>query len=513
MLIGVIAHFVFGYYFWGQDGFEYGNDDAFITYRFAQTLVDHGVLSFNADDSPRTEGFSNPLLVASSALAYWIFGLEAVYPIHAAVGALACCYAVMRLMYLVAAHHGRCAGIASAWALSLCPSLWVHATSGLETPLVFLFQILMWGTVLDQDRSPTKSNLWRLAAYSACLVSLRTDGFVFPAISGAWLLTRGQARASLTLAGATAATFLGLMALRLHYFGEPMPNTYYAKISGGLTERFAVAGRLLASIAIKNGLWVGLLAAITATCITARRHHFLLRDTLKSLPFSAFAFAALCAYYFAIGGDIYRERFLLVLFPLGLASAWSALQYVDRTRLTTPIAAIAVLAQMVSIALDKSQEYSQTWPKHDRYVVLGKFLGEQHPGATIAVSAAGKIPYYSRLRCIDMLGLCDPHISRIKAVSSIPGHSKFDAAYTLGRRPDLIATHVFAGGDMTYGLDKASYSASGYRLRYLVRSKRSSTPSIVDVRDLSSADIELMTKSGFHYGVLELAPQPAADRK
>ena len=40
-------HYFFGYYFWGLENFSVGNDDSFITYRYAANLVDHGVISFN----------------------------------------------------------------------------------------------------------------------------------------------------------------------------------------------------------------------------------------------------------------------------------------------------------------------------------------------------------------------------------------------------------------------------------------------------------------------------------
>lgn len=62
------------------------------------------------------------------------------------------------------------------------------------------------------------------------------------------------------------------------------------------------------------------------------------------------------------------------------------------------------------------------------------------PRATVAVVAAGTIPYYSRARSIDLLGKNDPVIARLPShLPFFPGHSKWDYAYSLGvLLPDVI---------------------------------------------------------------------------
>jgi len=67
------------------------------------------------------------------------------------------------------------------------------------------------------------------------------------------------------------------------------------------------------------------------------------------------------------------------------------------------------------------------------WIDLGRFLGEQHPQATLAIDAAGKVPYFSRLQTIDMLGLNDRHIASLRGVAFLRvGHNKF-------RTPDMGA--------------------------------------------------------------------------
>jgi hypothetical protein len=60
----------------------------------------------------------------------------------------------------------------------------------------------------------------------------------------------------------------------------------------------------------------------------------------------------------------------------------------------------------------------------------------------LAVTAAGTLPYFSGLPCLDMQGLNDRHIARQPAQRGHLGHDHGDGAYVLDRAPDLM---VFGG--------------------------------------------------------------------
>ena len=122
----------------------------------------------------------------------------------------------------------------------------------------------------------------------------------------------------------------------------------------------------------------------------------------------------------------------------------------------------------------------------------------------IAVDAAGKIPYFSGLRTIDMLGLNDRHIASIEGVAyRRPGHSKTDHDYVLARQPDLIAAWRTRDYDITWKLDRERYLAAGYCPRYLVYSERDRVPEpIIDLATRPAeawADISM----SWNYMVLE----------
>ena len=62
------------------------------------------------------------------------------------------------------------------------------------------------------------------------------------------------------------------------------------------------------------------------------------------------------------------------------------------------------------------------------------------PEATIAVTAAGSIPYYARRETVDILGKNDAHVAHSKPKGPfVPGHNKWDYEYSIGKlRPDVI---------------------------------------------------------------------------
>ena len=62
--------------------------------------------------------------------------------------------------------------------------------------------------------------------------------------------------------------------------------------------------------------------------------------------------------------------------------------------------------------------------------------------ASVATSAAGEISYFSHRRVVDLLGYSDAVVARERPRTSvfIPGHDKWDLAYSLGTfRPDVVA--------------------------------------------------------------------------
>jgi hypothetical protein len=66
------------------------------------------------------------------------------------------------------------------------------------------------------------------------------------------------------------------------------------------------------------------------------------------------------------------------------------------------------------------------------------------PKTLIAVDAAGQVPYFSQLPAIDMFGINDVHIARLRVETlgqGTPGHEKFDLGYVLARQPQYVVIY------------------------------------------------------------------------
>ena len=97
---------------------------------------------------------------------------------------------------------------------------------------------------------------------------------------------------------------------------------------------------------------------------------------------------------------------------------------------------------------------SARYVEQDRFEVsawreMGRYLATRpEPNASVAVIAAGAVPYYSGLPAIDMLGLNDrtiAHREMPRLGTGQAGHEKYDVDYVLDREP----TYMFIGA---YGM-------------------------------------------------------------
>jgi arabinofuranosyltransferase len=489
LVAGTLVHARCGYSHEDLSGHAAGTDDAYISYRYARNLAGGVGLVFNPGE--RVEGYSNLLYVLLLAPAFLIARDSTILPLAVALNAACAAAAVILFHRGLRARDG---GGPAAWGVVLFaawPALWLWNASGMETALVLLLQVALWAEMTRDGPHRIRP----LVVVLVLLVLARADGFVSAGIGVLFLaLRRDRARAR---AGALAVALssAALVGWRLAYYGHPLPNTYYAKVSGPLADRITAAVRQLADLALGAGLLPYLVVLVAAAVAAARA---------RRLSFEAVFAVAWLGYWIYVGGDVFGERFLLVLAPLGAAvlARWAA----EGRRVLAAVGFIAALAfQLAPLAADRRFRYAGA--KYDRWVELGRFLARpEHRGRTIAVDAAGKIPYYSHLAAIDMLGLTDAHIGHRPAPRFSVGHSKHDAEYVLARRPDLMATWIDEGLDLRWDLGRARYEAAGYRLRWLVYVRRfppADRGAIVDVRGIDPALVPALVRSGWRYAVVE----------
>ena len=327
-------------------------DDAYITFRYvANAHAGHGLV-WNPPPFQPVEGYTG-FLWALLLWATWSwFGVEP--PAAANVLSIACGVGQFVLVVMAAGRLRRTDGsraptVVGTVALAAIVgnrSFLQWQTSGLETAL---FHLAFVGWVLHacrERRSASWLAWWSVAASAAALT--RPDGLLLVAvtaavgalqIAGACERTDRRRRVfALTPLLATAAHVLWRRAT----YGEWLPNTYYAKVTGLWPE----AGlRYFACFCVEHGVWLWAPLCGLWLLVEWRRGARLWPLLRTQLPAVAAIGTVLfqCAYYtIAVGGDHFEYRVYSHLVPLGaLAAAAMAVRIWSRPK--WPVAALLLL--------------------------------------------------------------------------------------------------------------------------------------------------------------------------
>lgn len=225
LLLAILLGLFRGLYYWSDT-----IDDAYISFRYAANLAAGEGLVFNPGE--RVEGFSNLLWTLGTAL-FILIGADPM--LAAKLAGLAA--AVLTLVVLdrllartVDGYAARLAGLALA-VLAVPSAYW--SVQGMETPLfTLLLSLAFWrfGEELERDDGfPWSAVLFVLA----CLT--RPEGPLYLAVFAGARLARGGRRWRQDLHW--LLVYLVPMAVHLVwrriYYGELLPNTYFAKGMAG----------------------------------------------------------------------------------------------------------------------------------------------------------------------------------------------------------------------------------------------------------------------------------------
>ncbi|MGH8601334.1 MAG: beta galactosidase jelly roll domain-containing protein [Gammaproteobacteria bacterium] len=484
-VLGVVLHALYGYSI-PFSGNAFGSDDAFISYRYAANLLAGNGLVFNVGDS--VEGYSN-LLYTLLIVPGFLFGHEHIYLFSLLLNCtllIGCCLLLQRL---INRHMGTLLSLIGVGLLALSPVLWANAATGLESVLMLFLVLATWSLLdLDRVRFPL------LCSVALAAILCRVDGFTLPLLAAVYLWLDGRRGVAYRLVLFVVLVMLLYTLWRLFYYQDYIANTYHAKITGNLLERIQMGYALLSNNTRLNGIALyGLLTALCAVLwrSAARRHFF-------PLLYLAFSFA----YFIYIGGDIYYERFLLAVIPIGIFFTLLLTVRLRNTAALLILPTIVLLAGM--LVLVKDERFAYQVKRYDMWENLGLFLQKADPDALLAIDAAGKVPYYSELPTLDMLGLNDRHIGRRKMPEQpfITAHSKHDADYVLSRKPQLIASWIMSDLDLAWGMTSSKYLAD-YDVKYLVNTLLDSKgQDIIDVQGMTADQMKILIAERYNYGVL-----------
>ncbi len=323
--------------------YQFLTDDAYISFRYARNLADGHGLVFNPGFE-RVEGYTNLLWVL-------ILAAGALVGIAPEAAAIALGYGLTILLWLLVCRfaYSEARPRDPPWIWLLAPvmlaatrSVAVWSTGGLETRL---FEVLILGALLrlsveirDVAEAPATSastagagaapavrRSWAPLLFALATLT-RPDGALVAGCSlttaWIWLAIRRRRqqlypeflRADLTRAARDAAVYAVPVAasvgFRLAYYGEWLPNTYYAKV-GGLSW-WSMGWDYAQSFVIEYAmwLWLPLLVAGCWRSFRSRRERGLipLLFTAAAVPHAL--------YYISVGGDHFEYRPFDLYFPL-----------------------------------------------------------------------------------------------------------------------------------------------------------------------------------------------------
>jgi arabinofuranosyltransferase len=459
-------------------------DDAYISFRYARNAARGHGLTFNTGER-RVEGYTNFLWTVMLIPCFWLK-----LPPHTASLVLGTLWALGCLILLW--RFGRqtdgleWAAILAALFLAADGSFALWAVGGLESSL-FAFLVLGGGLAyLREMHDPSAAPL--SGAWFALSAMARPEGLLVYCLTGVHqVATRLIRQRKLATAqdwqrlGLFAAIWVPWFAFRWRYYGFPLPNTFYAKVTLGDSSAQRQRGlAYVGTFARIHGGYVPLVAAL----LPLLRRRWRVWSSYFVLLVVAYS-----AYIGYVGGDWSVGRFFVPLLPMfylllagGLGIAWGvAVSLVPRlhtdpesggrktgqtrerafldmpTTPTSPPVLARALAGIIIVGLLIGLWVQSSWygekalfldPFDARLVgcartVMGKWLHENvSPDTYIAVDAAGQMPFYADLKALDLYGLNDLNIAHRQVENmgkGTPGHEKMDMDYVIFEaQPDYI---------------------------------------------------------------------------
>ncbi|MEM6795070.1 MAG: hypothetical protein AAF725_13920 [Acidobacteriota bacterium] len=412
-------------------------DDAYISFRYAENWASGHGLVFNLGE--RVEGYTNFLWT-------WILGCLRAFG-GADLETSSQVLGVLSFSVALVASH-RLASLALADPVkALCaPALLAthysfvrFATGGLETStqaaLITLCFALACG-FLESGRPPSLGALLALGLLATAAVLLRLDSALPVGLaSSAALVSVGRLpSARRRFAGLAALSIPGLLLIliwlfyKAAFYGDLLPNTFYAKATGVSMHHYGLA--FLGLFARQYFLLPLLPLWLIGAAISLRRLE-------KSQTLLVVAVLSWCAYMVKVGGGFMEFRLLMPVLPLFAVSLVHGVFTVLPRRRVLSLALLAILPVASAVHASSYRSFgtvlatssmakqvddpSFDWSDVGR--ALRHFFGQADEPVVIAATPIGAIGYFSNLPLIDMHGLVDPWVARHGAlVRPRPGH-------------------------------------------------------------------------------------------
>ena len=375
-------------------------DDAFITWRYGQNLVEHGVWNYNPTNFDPTQAYTNPIFAMLSVVPA-LFGLNVVL-FFKLVSLLAL---VAFIIFFLRRRPEANFPLALFFAV---PATMIHIFSGLET---FLFVSLMLLLLLA-----IKNDEGRLAvAVTAVLFITRPESILLLVLVPLFLGIRYEnrrllinwkrlIRISVVLFGIAGLIFL----VNALVFGEALPNTFFVKsgqyfFNGSFFPWLLVFVPLIPLAFLKLWRVVVFAIAFYLPVVFSYSTSYLAMDYAGRFAFQVYApMALLTVYVLALKEN--RER---------LASLWN----IRSVALLAPTLALALAVPTLGTSTsDIAIYYPRLQDVHGDLGRVAKSLGREGLVHVTAIGDAGLFPFESDLPNLDIRKL-GTHLGAVHGVT------------------------------------------------------------------------------------------------
>lgn len=412
--LSLILFAVFSHFFFWQIG-----DDSYIYFRYVERAL-HGKWWSWTDQLSPVEGYS------SSA---WYFLLIAIAKLGVSVEIAARTLGLIFSFFTVLGTWLLARTLKATVFMSGCACLLLvlnqgfnyWSTAGLETSFYMLIYVSAAIGII-------RERFWLLPV--ALIGVARPEGpILLVAILVCMFIVKRNRISVYWLLAALLPTLLWI-ALRISIYNVPLPNTYYAKATGDFA----------------NQLFSGTIYSFPIMLLLITSWLLLFKTKNKQQMIVLGMVTLLWGIIWLGGGDfMHHFRLLTPLWGLLLAVVVSQFSTIAIwQRVVVGIALIPMLLLIVHptlmLSAFKGEQFSHLGYQegemtHQSIVMAAEISKRYLAGKLIAVNHAGALPWALQdYRFIDMIGLNDVHIANLKGRL----HKKYDAAYVLNQKPDLI---------------------------------------------------------------------------
>lgn len=436
-------------------------DDAFISYRYVKNFLGGIGLVYNPGE--RVEGYTNFLFVILMAF-FGNFGvnyitLSKLLGIFSGAGIIVLSYFWFKRIFPDSKNELAAFGAPVLLAANSAFAYW--SISGLET--VMFGALVFWGIYFASEKKPIMVLLLALAT-----LTRPEGGLVFVLIIIYCLATKYIPRR--TAAGLTAAYALLIIpqfVFRLSYYGDLLPNPFYAKT--GWSVEYFMAGLGYVWLFLKQYGFFGILIIVPLAGlgrIPAR------------LRLPLFIMVIYILYIIMVGGDVlHGHRFFIVLLPIAYLLFFAGLSGWLQNFDTNKYIGMAVSIMLVAAFLTYAVPYK--WMRSIRKTEIGLVDGMTYwtrvihdtrgnDNYSIALSTIGAFGYYSNAVVIDLLGLTDRTIAKnpqpVVGIETTWKERNYNIPYLMKRNPDLILFST--GAKPSSPAEKALFLSSVFRKGY-----------------------------------------------